>query len=276
MFFDARQVRFLLRLVNERPISRHAGAAARHLCEHYSVGVLIGNQVMYAEEHLRTAERLLRNNKLPVAPLHPGAGRAKLAEFGGLSEKSMSVAPHRGSIGVRCVGGCMLDGVPIATPDGCYLVVTPEVFQRIACERILLVENLEPFRQLEHYRWLDYQGRAVLCLYRGDSALSVGDALHALRTRTEPIWAFVDFDPAGLVIANGLPSDRLERFVLPEPEWLRSAADTQRGRQLFDKQEDRARPSLDRATHPLVTDAWSELKQLRSAVTQERMRAFPT
>lgn len=271
MSFDSHQILFLQRLVGERPAQRRVGAVSRHFCEHYSLGTMVGRQIEYRDEHLRMAEALLRNHDLPVAPMAAQASRAEVAAYGGLSEKALSVAPHVGSIAVKCVGGCALDASPLRTPEGAYLVVTPELGRRISCDRLLLVENLETFRQLERYRWIDYRGLAVLAIYRGDSALSTGEALKLVRARPEPIWAFVDFDPAGLVIANSLPPDRLERIVLPGLSWLRQAAQTSRGRQLFDEQEPKAQAGLDRTEHPDVRAAWSELRSLRSGVTQERM-----
>lgn len=271
MSFDSHQILFLQRLVGERPAQRRVGALSRHFCEHYSLGTMVGRQVEYRDEHLRMAEALLRTHDLPVEPMAAQASRADVAAYGGLSEKALSVAPHTGSVAVKCVGGCALDASPLRTPEGTYLVVTPEVGSRISCDRLLLVENLETFRQLERYRWIDYQGLAVLAVYRGDSVLSTGEALQLVRARPEPIWAFVDFDPAGLVIANSLPPDRLERIVLPGLSWLRQAAKTSRGRQLFDEQEPKAQTGLDRAEHPAVRAAWNELRALRSGVTQERM-----
>lgn len=271
MTFTSQQIQFLQRLVSERPTQRRVGEVSRHFSEHYSLGTIVGRQVEYREEHLRTAEALLRTHDLPVSPMAPAATRADVAVFGGLSEKALSAAPHASSIGVKCVGSCTLDGVTLRTPESTYLVATPEVAGRIRCDRLMLVENLETFRQLERYGWIDYRGCSVLVIYRGDSALSTGEALELLRARPEPIWAFVDFDPAGLVIANALPAERLERIVLPELAWLRGAAKTSRGRQLFDEQEAKARPGLERTAHPDVRSAWDELKTLRSAVTQERM-----
>lgn len=271
MSFDLHQVLFLQRLVGERPPQRRVGVVSRHFCEHYSLGTMVGRRIEYRDEHLRMAEALLRNHDLPVEPMAAQASRADVATYGGLSEKALSAAPHAGSIAVKCVDDCALDSCVLQTPEGTYLVVTPEVGRRISCDRLLLVENLETFRQLERYRWIHYQGLAVLAVFRGDSALSTGEALKLVRERPEPIWAFVDFDPAGLVIANSLPRDRLERIVLPGLSWLRQAAKTSRGRQLFDEQEPKARAGLDRAEHPEVRAAWAEMRALRSGVTQERM-----
>lgn len=271
MSFTPQQIQFLQRLVSERPAQRRVGEVSRHFSEHFSIGTTVGRLVEYRDDHLRMAAELLRTHDLPVSPMAPGASRAEAAVFGGMSEKALSAAPHAGSIGVKCVGSCTLDGVALRTPEGTYLVMTPEVAGRIKCDRLMLVENLETFRQLERYGWIDYRGQSVLVIYRGDTALSTGEALEVLRARTEPIWAFVDFDPAGLVIANSLPPKRLERIILPKEAWLRNAAGTSRGRQLFDEQETRARPSLERATHPEVRRAWAVLAELRSAVIQERM-----
>ena len=275
MSFDAHQVLFLQRLVKERPAQRRAGTVANFFCEHYSLGTAVGRQIDYSDEHLRTAAALLRIHDLPVEPMALDANRGDLALYGGLSEKSLSTAPHAASIGVKCLGACILDASALKTPEGSYLVVNPSVAGRIQCDRLMLVENLETFRELERYSWIDYRELAVLAVYRGDSTLSNGEALKLIRTRSEPIWAFVDFDPAGLAIANALPAERLERVVLPGFAWLREAAQSLRGRQLFDDQEQRARLALEHTTHRDVREAWSEMQALRSGVTQERMRFAP-
>lgn len=270
MAFNTHQIRFLQRLVQESPTHRLAGEVSRHFCEHYSLGTAVGRQIQYREDHHRMARSLLLSNDLPLESL-PVASRADIAVFGGLSEKALSAAPHAGSVAVKCIGNCTLDGVPLRTPPGTHLIVTPETGSRIQCERLLVVENLETFRQLERYSWIDYRNLTVLAVYRGDPTLSTGGAAGVVRERAEPIWAFVDFDPAGLLIANALPADRLERLILPSPRWLQQAANTSRGRQLFADQETTASAALDRSTSPEVRSGWGVMRELRSGVTQERM-----
>jgi len=271
MSFSAVQVTFLQRLVSERPERRRAGDAARFFCDHYSLGTSVGNHIEYQADHHEAAERLLRAHDLPVAAMGPAATRADSAAYGGMSEKSLSVAPHSKSVAIKCLGRCTLDGHGLYTPKGSYLVMTPERAQRVTCERLLVVENLESFRALEAYTWIDRQGLDVLAVYRGDMVLPNKDASEVIKARSEPIWGFFDFDPAGLVMANALPAGRLERVVLPSQDWLKKASNTPRGRQLFDTQSPVFGASLDRSEMPEIIALWQVLKRLQSAVTQERM-----
>ena len=151
------------------------------------------------------------------------------------------------------------------------MVLYPESAMQVTCDRLLLVENLETFRRLEDYKWVRYDALSVMAIFRGDPSLSISDALEVVRRRPEAIWAFVDFDPAGLAIANSLPQGRLERVVLPPATWLEKAADTHRGRQLYADQAGRYTASLDGSIHAQVCLWWREMKHLQSAVTQERM-----
>ena len=271
MSFSTIQVTFLQRLVSERPPSRRTGDLAQFFCEHYSLGASVGRRVEYRGDHYEAAELLLRVHDLPIAPMRPLATRAESAAFGGMSEKSFSAAPHSKSVAVKCFGHCRLDGRELYAPEGSYIVMTPEQAQRVISQRLMVVENLETFRTLESYSWIDFRGLDVLVIYRGDVELPNKDAAEVIRGRQEPIWGFFDFDPAGLMMANALPTGRLERVILPSHVWLQQAADTARGRQLFDSQVVPFGRVLDESVHLEVITLWQLMKRLRSAVTQERM-----
>lgn len=271
MAFTAVQISFLQRLVDERVHSRQAKATARYFSENFSFGRVVGSRVEYTEAHFTAIERLLVANQLPVKALSSGATRAEAAEYGGMSEKAFSVAPHANSVAVKSIGGCSLDSYSLHTPQSAYMVLTVEQAMRVTCERIMVVENLETFRALQEYFWIDRKGLAVLAIYRGEKDLPNRNAAEVVRSRPEQIWGFFDFDPAGLAMGNSLPTDRLERLLLPNWEWLERAADTPHGRSLFDRQLNGYGSVLDSATHPEVVTAWSLMKRLRSAVTQEKM-----
>lgn len=272
MAFTAIQISFLQRLVDERPPSRQTGETAVFFFEHFSLGRVAGSKVEYSDAHFAAAERLLVANKLPVRALGTGTTRAQAAEYGGMSEKDFSVAPNANSVAVKGLGNCYFDGHGLHTPQGAYLVLTVEQAMRVTCKRIMVVENLETFRSLQDYTWIDRRGFAVLAIYRGDKDVPNKDAAELIRSRAEPIWGFFDFDPAGLAMANALPGDRFEQLLLPDYGWLEKSADTARGRQLFDQQLSSYGSVLNRATHQQIVAAWTLMNRLRSAVTQERMK----
>lgn len=272
MDFNAVQISFLQSLLRERPESRRASQVAKFFCEQYSIGRAFRSQIEYQEAHFAAVQKLLESNDLPVEPLARNSKRADVAGFGGLSEKVFSTAPHANSVAVKVVGNCTLDGHTLYTPNGAYLVLTTEQALRVSCQRLMLVENLETFRELEAYEWIDFKNLDVLAIYRGDKELSIADAGKVIRERTEAIWSFCDFDPAGLVIANALPAERLEELILPSQSWLIQVCNTPRGRQLFDQQLAACKPTLDLTTHPKIKDAWNILSPLEGAVTQERMK----
>jgi hypothetical protein len=211
---------------------------------------------------------------LPIHPLGPYSTRADVAQFGGLSEKSYSTAPHANSVSVKVLGTCYLDGHLLYTPTGANLVLTTEQALQVTCQRVMLVENLESFRRVEEYTWIDRLDFNVLVVYRGDKQAPLGDAATVMANRSEPIWSFADFDPAGLAMANAMPLDRFEETLLPSPDWLTAVANTARGRELFDTQEAQYSASLDASSIPAVRRAWALMKRLRSGVTQERMRNY--
>lgn len=80
------------------------------------------------------------------------------------------------------------------------------------------MENRQTFTELWQVRkdLLEEVSRTnPLVVFRGDAEIgSRADATHRLITSTDlPVFAFVDFDPAGMVIAAGLP--RLDKLVSP-------------------------------------------------------------
>ncbi|WP_143227707.1 hypothetical protein [Acidovorax sp. 59] len=242
----------------------------------FSLGLSTGRNIEYGEQDWLRAEQLLRSHDIPTSKMEEGAGRIELAAYGGVSEKSFSQAPHANSVAIRCMGHCELDGLELYTPEGCYLALTMEAAARIQCDRLIVVENLESFRRLERYAWLSPEGSNVLVVYRGDTIFNGRDAQALVLGRSEPIWAFFDFDPQGLMLANALPHDRLEKILVPDLDVLAGLCDTVRGRELFHDQVGGSQTQLDASQHPAVVPLWVLMKRLRSGATQERMASTGT
>ena len=272
MSFSPAEVKFLQRLVADRPGRRADGVAALLFCKNSRIGVAYGRHIEYVEADFEKAEKLLLANGLPVVELQPGASRADAAVYPGLSEKAQSKAPASDAVCLKFMGDCRLDGRALYAPPGGYLVMTTRQALQIQVDELLVVENLETFRWIEDYRWIDGGGKSVMVIYRGDRDNSVRDSMDVIAQRTEPTNAFFDFDPAGLGMAAGLP--RLARLLLPEPEWLRAAAKGSRAMELYAKSSDQWEATLDGCSDESIGRAWALLKEMRAGVAQEGMRGF--
>jgi len=271
MALNATERRFLQELVASRPAARRSHVAAS-LCRNFGLGALIAGHIEYSEADYSRARDLLLASGLPVQALGPEASRAQAASHGGMSEKSGTRGPHTNSVALKSLGGCRLDGHELWTPACGYLVCTIDDGVRIDADRVLLVENLEVFRNIEQYAWIATAPASVLVVFRGDRELSAADSTKLLARRSDPVWAFVDFDPAGLGIAAGVP--RLERVVLPELPWLEGQLGGPRSLELFHGSYDQWRATLDSAPHSQIRAAWSLMKAKRAGLAQEAMLAY--
>ena len=187
MSFSGTEIQFLQRLSTGARSEVMLSAAAEYFAKNFELGSIVGRKVYYTPAHFAAARSMLETHHLPIQALGRDAGRIEAATYGGMSEKLMSANPHADALAIRAMGGCKLDGQPLVTPAGTYLVVTQAQFERVQCDKLMLVENLATFRQLERYRWLDTQGRRVLVLYRGDHLFSTGKAKQAWEIHPSPL-----------------------------------------------------------------------------------------
>lgn len=266
---------FLQRIVGDQPESRRNTDMASNFANQYGVGRVAARWVVYSSEDWEAAGRLLDASGIPrerqVGPLR----RAETFDYAGISEKAFGERPHANEVAVRSAAGqCFLNGMPLAYPDGCYSILRVDDVLSIRCDRILVVENLETFKYLGRYGWIDYGGLATLAIFRGDNAFNLADASKAIAARSEPVLAFTDFDPAGLAIAARLP--RLAGLVLPELDWLAEVTRQKRRTDLYHSQIGQFDATLDAARHPDIVRAAALLRDLRSGYSQEWMEAAPT
>lgn len=261
--------KFLQQLLVDRPPERRS-AVAFELCTGFGLGTASGRVVVYRSDDFARARQLLQGLKAPVTALGAAASRAEAAGYGGQSEKSGTRRPNANSVAVRAIGRCVLDGAELVCIPSSYHVLTVETAARVGADRLLVVENLETFREIESYQWLPTAGQNILAIWRGGFGLSPGDSAALIASRPEPVWGFYDFDPAGLGFAAGLP--RLDSLLLPPAEWLESRADADHPRALYAKSEPQWGATLDRVEHPQIRAAWTLLKRLRAGLAQEGMR----
>ncbi len=264
------EARFLQRLAADEPPRRPLSKSAAWFFEHYGLGTAYARHVEYLPRHFEQARELLNLHGISPSALSPDANRADAARFPGQSEKTQSRAPWSNTVAVKVPASSLTPESP--SSPGAFAVLTVEQAIEVPCDRLLVVENLETFRYLEHYQWLHPRLRRqrTLAIYRGDATTSTADASDVLRRRPEPVLAFTDFDPAGLGIAAALP--RLQSLLLPHDQWLRDTARGARGLELFERSRVQYQAVLDAAEHPDIRQAWALMKSLSAGVAQEAMR----
>lgn len=271
MAFEARQIVFLQTLLAQRPTERPAsGKAASYFAAHFGVGTRYGRSIEYHAPDFENAQQLLRNARLPGAS-SPDMRRAETLSCSGMSEKTFSIAPHADSVAVKVAAGCCHDGdAALVTSGRKYLVLPIEEAVTIRADRLMVVENMETFRDLERYRWIDYAGLNVLALFRGDPRLKIDEARAVIAQRTEPVWGFYDFDPKGLALVSALP--RLERIIVPAQAWLEDAVLNARRFDLYQQQLQQTERLLD-AVNPDTAAGrlWALMKSLGRGLPQEWM-----
>jgi hypothetical protein len=155
-------------------------------------------------------------------------------------------------------------------PPECHLDVDGQTAASLLThETVLLVENWESFNRI-HDTDLDLSqaGENPLVVWRGDRSDTRADhALALLRALDVPVWAFVDYDPAGLLIADGLP--RLAGIVAPEPERLER--ELAHGlSQRYQDQLPMAAAALGVSASEPVRRLWAVIRRHGRALPQER------
>jgi hypothetical protein len=263
------ELAFLQRLANQQPAKSTTSQVARYFMDHFGLGTLCGRSIEYSANDHSRAKSLLQVHRQSFTPLPKGIKRAQSVRAG-MTEKTGAMAPHHDSLAIKCAAGqCSLLGTHENIPSTGYCVLTRAQADHVGADRLMVVENMETFRDLSLNHWIDYQGLSVLAIFRGDTRFKADEVLSFLQARTEPVWAFVDFDPAGLGIANALP--RLERLVLPAPNDLMHMVRNAERRDLYVNQAPQWYEFLDRNSTDIIQPAWNLLKALRMGLPQEQL-----
>ena len=265
------QLAFLQRLHADKPASTAITQVARYFHEHFGLGLLAGRTIDYSTRDHEKAALLLHAHRQSTTPVPKRARRAQ-AHRPGISEKSGTNAPHADSLAIKCAAGrCALrESGQIVGATG-YCVLGLEEALRVEADCLMVVENLETFRHLSELHWIDYQRRNVLAIFRGDTRFKADEVMHFLKVRREPLWAFMDFDPAGLGLASQLP--RMQRLILPEESVLRILVDRAERTDLYATQIPQWSRMLEAIASGPIADAWRLMKSLQSGLPQEHMGA---
>lgn len=263
----------LLRVVQSPEARFPASRTLEAVSDSYRIGRTKGAALLFdADDKSRIRELLSAEGIDPDTnpAAWDGIGRAEALRLGP-DEKFASAPVKRQRVAIKTLPGrsLNLDGQALILPPACHLDAEgPAVADLLAHDTVLLVENWESFNRI-HDTDLDLApaGENPLVVWRGDRSDTRADhALALLWALDVPVWAFVDYDPSGLLIAAGLP--RLAGIIAPEPERL--DRDLAQGlRQRYEAQLPTTAAALDASTSQPVQRLWRILRRHGRALPQE-------
>lgn len=267
-------VRSLLRVV-QSPEERFPGSKVlREFSGGYRIGRSKGAGLLFDHGDKARIVELLSKEGIDPATAPDAWDRLTRADATrlGPNDKFTSAPVKRRRVAIKTLPGrpLLLDGQALRLPPACHLDADgPAVAGQLAHQTLLLVENWECFDRIDQID-LDFTpaGANPLVIWRGDtSATRTDQALALIRALHRPIWAFVDYDPAGLLIAARLPA--LAGIIAPEPRRL--ARDLEQGlSERFQEQLPMAAAALDRDAQEPIQQIWTLIRRVGRALPQER------
>jgi hypothetical protein len=240
------------------------------------IGTKRGKSVYFYERDRLAMREWLEAKGFSTEPVDmTGMSRAERLEVTP-HEKAGGETVKRKRISIKALAGqaLVIGGQPINLPEESHLDVDwTMIVSQIGHRCIMVVENYENFNRIHETSFkLPVEYRSPLVVYRGDPHESrIDNVLAFLREAELPVLAFVDADPAGVVIAAGLPW--LVGMVTPDLDTLtQQLSSPQIGRSdLFQVQYS----SVQNVITEIPADAPCRLVldlilKYRSAVVQER------
>jgi hypothetical protein len=270
----------LLRVVQSADERFAASGALKDFSDAYRIGRSKGASLLFDQEDKTRMREILTAEGIDPSTdsaAWGGISRSEALNLGP-NEKFASTPVKRHRVAIKTLPGkpLRLDDEALMLPRGCHLDAEgPTVVGLLTHETVLLVENWESFNRI-HDSALDLSpaGENPLVVWRGDRSDTRADhALALLKALKVPVWAFVDYDPAGLLIAGGLP--RLAGIVAPEVERLER--DLAHGLpERYRDQLPMAAAALDASKSEPVRRLWAVIRRYGRALPQERYLIDPS
>lgn len=265
----------LLRVYHSEKSRFAASATLSRFVETYGIGHAKGASLVFTDRDKQDVAALLRATEGIDAATTTSASwdalsRAESLDLGG-NEKLTSSTVRRDRVAVRALPGrpLLLDGREMHLPDGANLDIEWHLAsRRNGHDAVLVVENWEAFAGIERTTFdLSGAGCNPLVLFRGSPVYRQDHAVALLDQLTLPVHAFVDFDPAGLIIALSLPG--FVDLVAPAADELQRALAASTNTERYLSQLPEAQGILDAAAHPSIAAHWRIQKAHGKALPQE-------
>ncbi|WP_274645014.1 DUF7281 domain-containing protein [Pseudomonas serbica] len=252
-----------------------AGKGLEAFCEEYGVGYRDGKSFRFYATAREKIKRILLASNYDWRSDISTFNQLSRAEVSRLSnnEKDTSRPVREGKVAIKSLPGrpLLLTTGPITLPPGTNLDVGFEwVAANIRHDSVLVIENWECFERAHDVELLGEIPGNPLVVFRGDPTVYKVGFTHALLEQLQkPVAAFVDYDPAGIVIAQGLPC--FESFVAPSDEVLELLLEGGNGERFAEQYSSNTVKVLDTLEHEQLRHAWQLINKHGKALPQEKM-----
>lgn len=240
----------------------------------YNIGRQDGASLTFSAADRETIHALLATEGIDAATTTHDQwndlSRAESLEYG--SNEKLTDAPVRPDrVAVKALPGksLLLDRQSVALPAGANLDLDWHwMTAHCGHTSVLLVENWEAFDRIHQLTFdLSRAGENPLVVFRGSPVYRPDYALSLLRGLALPVFAFVDYDPSGLVIAQNLP--HFAGLIAPPADQLRIALAATSNHSRYRSQLQQAQAVLNAAQHPEIIAHWRLLQTHGKALPQE-------
>ena len=254
--------------------TRHANnRVLARFVEEYNIGERVGASFTFSESDKEDIRQLLLASEgIDTAITSPeqwfGLTRAESLAYGG-NEKLTDSSVRSDRVAIKTLPGkpLMLNGQSITLPNGVNLDL--DWHWLVSNHKtVLLVENWEAFNGIHQVTFnLSRAGENPLVVFRGSPVYRQDYVISLLRKLAVPVYAFVDFDPAGLVIAQSLPF--FSGLIAPPFEVLELALAKAKNQNRYLSQLPEAKGALDRTPNQEIAQHWRQIQAHGKALPQE-------
>lgn len=265
----------LLRCVQSNVERFSVNAALSAFVRDYRIGLQKGRSFYFTDADKAKIRCIIASEGVDPCTLSDawnGLSRAEALRLGNNEKLTrMPVKQRRVAIkALRPVAPIYFGKKPVYLPAKCHLDLDRQEAGLFPDhDWIIVVENWECFNNIHIAAdRLQFPGEKPVVVWRGDHSGTRADSmLTMIRSMSQPVAAFVDYDPAGMLIANSLP--RLSAIVAPALDKL--AVLLQDG--LEDRYLEQAavgQGKLDKTINPYVASVWKIIRQAGRAYPQEQ------
>jgi len=271
---DKNLINSLLRIYQGEKDRYAASGVLTRLMEDFNIGQRVGTSIVFSNNDRDAIRKLLATEGIDVETTQLGdwqeLSRTDSLEFSH-NEKMTNASVRQGRVAVKALPGNLLcfGGQKTSLPNGSKLDIDWQLL--IAnCEHtsVLLVENWEAFDKIHEVTFdLSGAGKNPLVVFRGSPVYRQDYVIALLNSLELPVFAFVDLDPSGLILAQSTP--HFAGLMVPPTLELVSALKSVKNYSRYRSQLIQSQSILNNSTHPDIVKHWKLLQEYGSALPQE-------